>query len=140
MCLLNRHINRLTPSSFSFFSNHLQNKTVGFSGIQTRIVREVGEHADHLTTTAALLIDNFNNLNLLRASFWPHEIAYKRCPGAKTRLKTVHFAFILAQGVRLVIFVSRVTVLGRTFEKHSHWFFFIPTYNKQKDFGFDSKL
>ena len=27
-------------------------KTVGFSGIQTRIVGAEGEHADHLTTTA----------------------------------------------------------------------------------------
>ena len=34
---------------FSFFSNNLQNKTVDFSGIWTRIIGVKGEHADHLT-------------------------------------------------------------------------------------------
>ena len=46
-----------TPSTFclfSFFSNkNFTEKTVGFSGIQTRIIREVGEHADYLTITTA---------------------------------------------------------------------------------------
>ena len=31
----------------------LQKKTEGFSRIRTRIVRVEGDHADHLTTTAA---------------------------------------------------------------------------------------
>ena len=38
---------------FVLFKHKLYKKTVGFSGIQTRIVRVEGEHADHLTTTAA---------------------------------------------------------------------------------------
>ena len=44
-----------TPASFclfSFFSIiNFTEKTVGFSGIRTRIVRLEGEFADHLTTT-----------------------------------------------------------------------------------------
>ena len=47
-----------TPASFclfSFFSNtKFTEKTVGVSGIQSWIVGEEGEHADHLTTTSAL--------------------------------------------------------------------------------------
>ena len=40
---------------FLFFSNTLlQKKTIGFSGIQTRIIGVEGEHADHLTTITAL--------------------------------------------------------------------------------------
>ena len=39
---------------FSFFSNtNFTEKTVGFSGIQTRIVGVEGDHAEHLTTTTA---------------------------------------------------------------------------------------
>ena len=39
-------------SLFSFFSNtNGTEKTVGFSGIRTKIVGVEGEHADHLTTT-----------------------------------------------------------------------------------------
>ena len=37
------------------FQTQFYRKTVGFSGIQTRIVGVEGEHADHLTTTEALL-------------------------------------------------------------------------------------
>ena len=36
-----------------FKHKFLQKKTVGFSGIRTRIVRVEGEHSDHLTTTTA---------------------------------------------------------------------------------------
>ena len=47
-----------TPASFclfSFLSNtKFTEKTVGVSGIQSWIVGEEGEHADHLTTTSAL--------------------------------------------------------------------------------------
>ena len=47
-----------TPASFclfSFFSNtHFTQKTVGFIGIRTRIVRVEGEHAYHLTTNTSL--------------------------------------------------------------------------------------
>ena len=38
---------------FSFFSNNLQNKTVGLSWIQTRIVSLEVEHTDLLPTTTA---------------------------------------------------------------------------------------
>ena len=39
---------------FSYFSNtNFTEKTVGFSGIRTRIVGVVGKHPDHLTTTTA---------------------------------------------------------------------------------------
>ena len=47
-----------TPASFLFifvlFKHNLYRKTVGVSGIRTRIVGVEGEHADHLTTTTAL--------------------------------------------------------------------------------------
>ena len=43
------------PGPFWVYFRSFQ-KTVGFSGIQTRYVREEGEHADHLTTTTALNI------------------------------------------------------------------------------------
>ena len=40
--------------NFYYFStNNLQNKTVDFSGIRTRIVRAQGKYADHLTITTA---------------------------------------------------------------------------------------
>ena len=43
--------------SFSFVSNtNFTEKTVGFSRIQTWIVRVEVEHADHLTTTTALQV------------------------------------------------------------------------------------
>ena len=39
---------------FKYFKTQiLQKKTEGFSRIRTRIVRVEGDHADHLTTTAA---------------------------------------------------------------------------------------
>ena len=38
---------------FRFFKHNNTEKTVGFSGIRTRIVGVEGEHADHLTTTTA---------------------------------------------------------------------------------------
>ena len=45
------------PASFylfhSFQKHILHCKSVGFSGIRTRIVRIEGDHADHLTTTTA---------------------------------------------------------------------------------------
>ena len=34
-----------------FLTTNFTDKAVGFRGIQTLIVREEGEHADHLTTT-----------------------------------------------------------------------------------------
>ena len=53
---------------FSFFSNtNVTEKTVGVSGIRTRIVWVEGEHADHLTTTTAhhpfRLLSKFENPN-----------------------------------------------------------------------------
>ena len=36
---------------FILFKHKFYRKTVGFNGIRTRIVRLVGQHADHLTTT-----------------------------------------------------------------------------------------
>ena len=45
------------PASFSLFSllsNHIQNKSVDFSEIRTRIVGVEGKHADHLTITTTL--------------------------------------------------------------------------------------
>ena len=49
-----------TPASFclfSFFSNsNFTEKTVGFSGIRTRIVGVKSEHADHETTTTFYLV------------------------------------------------------------------------------------
>ena len=45
--------------SFLFFSNTiLQKKTVGFSGIRTRIVGVEGQQTDHMTTTTALLFNS----------------------------------------------------------------------------------
>ena len=48
-----------TPASllfiFVFIKHNLYRKTVGVSGIRTRIVGVEGEHADHLTTTTALI-------------------------------------------------------------------------------------
>ena len=42
---------------FSFFlRTNFKEKTVGYSGIRTRMVGVEGEHADHLTTTAAQLL------------------------------------------------------------------------------------
>ena len=39
---------------FLFFSNsNFTVKSIGFSGIRTRIISVEGEHADHLTTTTA---------------------------------------------------------------------------------------
>ena len=40
---------------FRSFQTTLQNKNCTLSGIRTRIVRVEGEHADHLTTTTAVL-------------------------------------------------------------------------------------
>ena len=41
---------------FRSFQTQIYRKTVGISGIQTRIVGVEGEHADHLTTTTAHII------------------------------------------------------------------------------------
>ena len=38
---------------FHSFQTQFYRLTVGFSGIRTRIVRVEGEHADHITITAA---------------------------------------------------------------------------------------
>ena len=55
---VNVFLNGSTPASFlvyfhSFQTQFLQKKTVGVSGIRTRIVGVEGKHADHLTTTTA---------------------------------------------------------------------------------------
>ena len=44
---------------FILFKHKFYRKTAGINGIQTRIVRVEGEHADHLTTTTALNYPNF---------------------------------------------------------------------------------
>ena len=48
----------------SFPAQILQKKTVGFSGIQTRIIGIEGKHADHLTTTA----QRFQKVSTVRAA------------------------------------------------------------------------
>ena len=46
---------------FKYFKTQiLQKKTEGFSRIRTRIVRVEGDHADHLTTTMALIMGTNN--------------------------------------------------------------------------------
>ena len=56
---------------FVYFSSFqiqiLQKKTVGFSGIRTRIDKVEGKHADHLTTTTAPRLKNV--LHLTFANF-----------------------------------------------------------------------
>ena len=42
------------PLFFIFSNTNLTEKTVGISGIRTRIVGVEGEHADHLTTTTTM--------------------------------------------------------------------------------------
>ena len=44
---------------FRSFQTQYYRKTLGFSGIRTRIVGVEGEHADHLTTTSALTLHDF---------------------------------------------------------------------------------
>ena len=46
---------------FVLFKHNLYRKTVGISGIRTRIVGVEGEHADHLTTTTAQVRLKFVN-------------------------------------------------------------------------------
>ena len=41
---------------FVLFKHNIIEKTLDFSGIRTRIIGVVGEHADHLTTTTAHLV------------------------------------------------------------------------------------
>ena len=57
-CLEQSFLNGPSSASFCIFSflsvTNFAEKTVGFSRIQTRIVRVEDEHADHLTTTSAL--------------------------------------------------------------------------------------
>ena len=52
-------LNWANPGFFLFifvlFKHNIIEKTLGFSGIRTRIVGVEGEHADHLTTTTAQL-------------------------------------------------------------------------------------
>ena len=48
----------------SYQTQIFQKKTVGFSGIQTRIVGVEGEHADHLTNTTAHLLYSFTSAYL----------------------------------------------------------------------------
>ena len=48
---------------FLFFSNtNFTEKTVGFCGLQTQIIRVEGEHADHLTSTTAPSTDLVDSL------------------------------------------------------------------------------
>ena len=55
-CLINFFF-KWAPASFLFifvlFKHNFTDKTVGFSGIRTRIDGVEGEHTDHLTTTTA---------------------------------------------------------------------------------------
>ena len=44
---------------FVLFKHNIIEKTLGFSGIRTRIVGVEGEHADHLTTTTAQCLISF---------------------------------------------------------------------------------
>ena len=56
------------PSLFLYvlFKQFSQKKTVAFIGIQTRIVRVEGKHADRLTTTAVFsLLGNTVSANLI---------------------------------------------------------------------------
>ena len=57
---------------FSVFPNtNFTEKTIGFSGIRTRIVRVEGEHADHLTTTTtALLGQHFASIWIVDVVLW----------------------------------------------------------------------
>ena len=53
-----------TSASFCLFffpNTNFTEKTVGFSGIQTRIVKVEGEHADHLTTATARATEMLNH-------------------------------------------------------------------------------
>ena len=56
VCFLKKWAN---PGLFLFifvlFKHNIIEKTLGFSGIRTRIVGVEGKHADHLTTTTAQL-------------------------------------------------------------------------------------
>ena len=53
---------------FVLFKHNTIEKTLGFSGIRTRIVGVEGEHADHLTTTTApaqdMLAPNYSAIQL----------------------------------------------------------------------------
>ena len=55
-----------TPASFCLFSSfsntNFTEKLVGFSRIQTRIVRVEGKHADHLTTITTLELRTFYHM------------------------------------------------------------------------------
>ena len=58
---INFFLNGATPASFFWFISYFSNanftvKTVGVSGIRTRIVRIEGNHADHLTNTTAQML------------------------------------------------------------------------------------
>ena len=57
----------------SFQTQIVQKKTVGVSGIRTRIVGVTGERADHLTTTTALT-NNFLMskvvMNEFQSEYW----------------------------------------------------------------------
>ena len=54
-------------------------KTVSISGNQTRTVGEEGEHADHLTTTTALLLFNLWRKKLRPIRFTIYHLATLRC-------------------------------------------------------------
>ena len=53
---------------FGLFNNNFYRKIVDFSGIRTRIVDAGGKHADHLTTTSALLYSRFGWLTRVLSS------------------------------------------------------------------------
>ena len=48
---------------FVLFKHKFYRKTVGVSGIRTRIVGVEGKHADHLTTTTAQVVFNVGLVN-----------------------------------------------------------------------------
>ena len=79
-------LNGPTPASFclfSFFPNtNCTEQTVGFSGIQTRIVGIEVEHTYHLTTTTAQIIsfriNNFTFDSNLKCFEWTKLFVFKK--------------------------------------------------------------
>ena len=65
--------------NFVLFKYKFNRKTVSISGNQTRTVGEEGEHADHLTTTTALLLFNLWRKKLRPIRFTIYHLATLRC-------------------------------------------------------------
>ena len=56
---------------FRSFQTIYRIKTVGFSGIRTRIVGVEGEHADHLNTTTAQIFPSYCSILCLTQKYLP---------------------------------------------------------------------